>query len=108
MYLEAIGGVFAENNYEFVAKEFYKYLKNEYKGYKLDAAYPKENQQAIWFMESIGARLLGFDYELSLYKNEYEGRADVNGIIGLNEKYYESFVEIHNKFHSDVYWTGER
>lgn len=24
MYLEAIGGVFAENNYEFVAREFYE------------------------------------------------------------------------------------
>lgn len=108
MYLEAIGGVFAENNYEAVAKEFYAYLKDSYKGYRFDAAYPEENEQAINFMESIGAELLDCDYELRLSKDEYKSMAEIGNIIVLNEKYYESFVEIHNKFHPDAYWTGER
>ncbi|OZV13204.1 hypothetical protein CIW83_04835 [Tissierella sp. P1] len=108
MYLEAIGGVFAENNYKAVAKEFYAYVKDNFKGYRFDAAYPRENEQAIDFMKTIGAKLLDFDYEFRLSKNEYESMTEVGNIILLNEKYYESFVEIHNKFHPDVYWTGER
>ncbi|MEA4960815.1 GNAT family N-acetyltransferase, partial [Lutispora sp.] len=108
MYLEAIGGVFAKNNYEAVAKEFYTYLEDNYKGYRFDAPYPEENEQAIDFMKSIGAELLDFDYELRLSKNEYESMAEIDNIIMLNEKYYGSFVEIHNKFHPDAYWTGER
>jgi GNAT superfamily N-acetyltransferase len=108
MYLEAIGGVFAENNYESVAQEFYEYLKNKYIGYHFDAAYPEENRQAIDFMKLIGAKSSGFDYELRLGKNMYEGLPVVDSIIGLNEKYYKGFVDIHDKFHPDVYWTGER
>ena len=108
MYIEAIGGVFAKNNYESVAQEFYEYLKSKYIGYHLDAAYPEENQQAIDFMKSIEAKLSGFDYELRLGKNAYEGYPEIDNIIGLNEKYYKGFVDIHDKFHTDVYWTGER
>lgn len=108
MYLEAIGGVFAENNYEAVAKEFYQYLKKNYKESRFDAAYPEENEQAIDFMKSIGAELLDFDYEFRLSKSEYKSIAEIDNIVQLNEKYYESFVDIHNKFHPDVYWTGER
>lgn len=108
MYLEAIGGVFADDNYEAIAKEFYAYLRNNYRGYRFDAAYPKENEQAVDFMKSIGAELLDYDYELRLSSIAYENVADNANIIELNEEYHKSFVETHNEAHWDAYWTGER
>jgi RimJ/RimL family protein N-acetyltransferase len=107
-YLEALGGVFAHNNYEAAAKEFYEYLKSNYSGYKFDAAYPEENQQAIEFMKSIGAKLEGNDYELRIGKNKYKSLPESANIIELNEKYYRGFVEIHDRFHPNAYWTGQR
>lgn len=107
-YIEAIGGVFAEYNYEATAKEFYKYLKTRYCGYQFDAAYPEENIQAIDFMKSIGARLLGYDFEFKLHKSEYKAFPETDNIVRLNSKFYKSFIEIHDKFNPDVYWTGEK
>lgn len=108
MYLEAIGGVFAKDNYEAVAKEFYEYLKSNYKGYQFDAAYPEENEQARKFMESIGAKQLGFDYEMRLNKNQYKSIGEFYNIIPLTEEFYDSFIMLHDKFHSDAYWIGDR
>jgi len=45
---------------------------------------------------------------MSHHQKDYKSIAEINNIIQLNERYYESFVEIHNKFHPDAYWTGER
>lgn len=107
-YLEAVGGVFAHRNYNAVAKEFYEYLKNNYNGYQFDAAYPEENKQATEFMNSIGAKLLAFEYELRIGKNKYKEQEKSPNVIKLSEEYYESFAKIHDRLHPDVYWTSER
>lgn len=107
-YIEAIGGVYATVNYEEVAKEFYDYLKTKYRGYQLDAAYPEDNKQAIDFMKSIGAELLGYDYELRINKSKYKPALVTDNITVLDEQHYKGFIELHDKFNPNVYWTGER
>jgi ribosomal protein S18 acetylase RimI-like enzyme len=110
-YLEAIGGVFAHKDYQLIAREFYEYLTNNYKGYQFDAAYPEENKQAIEFMNAIGARLISYDYELRLSKKTYLNQPEYFesvSVIRLKHKYYDSFIKIHDSFHPDVYWNGER
>lgn len=108
MYLEFVGGVFAKNNYQIIANEFFNYINNKYRGYYLNAAYPKENIDARIFMESIGANLLSYDYEYKLNKRDYVNLPESDNIVNLNMEYYEEFIEFHNKFNSDAYWTGEK
>ena len=107
-YLEFVGGVFAESNYRMVSEEFFKYIRDKYKGYKLNAAYPEENVQAIGFMESIGAKLMDFDYEYRINKDDFKSLYEVDNIIYINKKYNEDFINLHNRINPDVYWTGEK
>lgn len=107
-YLEAVGGVFAHKDYQSVAREFYEYLKRNYGGYQFDAAYPEENKHAIDFMKSIGAKVLAFEYELRLHKNNFKEQLQAAYITEIDEKHYNSFTKIHNRLNPDVYWTGER
>ena len=108
MYLEIVGGIFAKNNYENVAKEFFQYIRNKYKGYHLDAAYPEENVQAKKFMGSIGAKLMDFDYEYRINKDDFKSLPKIDSIIEINEKHYEDFIKHHNSINPGVYWTGEK
>ena len=107
-YLEFVGGVFAESNYRMVSEEFFKYIRDKYKGYKLNAAYPEENVQAIGFMESIGAKLMDFDYEYRINKDDFKSLYEVDNIIYINKKYNEDFINLHNRMNPDAYWTGEK
>lgn len=109
-YLEATGGVFAANNYKAIAIEFFNYIKEAYRGYQFDAAYPIENKQAINFMETIGAKLLDYDYEMKTNKDKYKYKkiSETYEIIELSENYYQNFVNVHDKYCPNVYWTGNR
>lgn len=107
-YLEAVGGVFAEENYQDIAMQFFKYLKETYAEFHFDAAYPKENTEAICFMQSIGANRIGVDLEMNLKKCDYKSSKGSTQVIPLNDKYYESFSRFHDGNNSTVYWTGER
>jgi len=107
-YLEAIGGVFAERNYHRVAKAFFDYIAYSYSGYFMHAAYPEENAQALKFMESLGAELEDFDYEMRLKKGELQVCSPDKDVVQLTERYYESFVKFHDVQHPDVFWTGEK
>lgn len=80
-YLEFVGGVFAEDNYVAIAREFFEYIKNKYKGYHLDVAYPEENVQATDFMESVGAILMDFDYEYRINKVDFKSLSKGNNVI---------------------------
>lgn len=108
MYLEFVGGIFAESNYRMVSEEFFKYIRDKYKGYKLNAAYPEENVQAIEFMESIDAKLMNFDYEYRIKKDNFKSLYKADDVIYIKEKYYENFIKHHNRINPDVYWTGEK
>lgn len=107
-YLEAIGGVFAERNYHRVARAFFEYIARSFSGYSMHAAYPEENEQAVKFMESLGAELEDFDYEMRLQKGEFQICSRYNDVVQLTERYFESFVEFHDARHPDVFWAGEK
>lgn len=107
-YLELVGGVFAEDNYQAVANEFFEYIRKKYKGYHLDAAYPEENVQAIGFMESIGAKLMDFDYEYRINRDDFNSLHKADNIIYIDEKYHDDFINLHNRMNPNAYWTGEK
>ena len=107
-YIEAIGGVFAERNYGPVATEFFNCLRENYPGHQMHAAYPEENEQAICFMNSIGAELEDYDYELRLKRAAFRGGAGHENTAQLTEQYYAGFSEFHNHHNPDVFWTGEK
>lgn len=108
MYIEFVGGIFAENSYKDVSEEFFKYIRGKYKGYHLDAAYPEENVQAIEFMESVGAELMGYDYEYRIKKDDFKSLHKADDVIYIDEKYYKDFIKHHNTMNPDAYWTGEK
>src|SRR5690554_4902778 len=107
-YIEAIGGVFAERNYDAVAAEFFNYLSENYPGHQMHAAYPDENEQAIRFMDSIGAELEDYDYEMRLNRAEFRDGAEHENIAQLTEQYYAGFSEFHDFHNPDVFWTGQK
>ncbi|MBU4486486.1 MAG: GNAT family N-acetyltransferase [Candidatus Delongbacteria bacterium] len=106
-YLEAVGGVFAEENYQDIAMQFFEYLKDNYAGFHFDAAYPKENIEAICFMQSIGADCIGVELEMNLKKCDIKSSKGSKQVIPLNDRHYESFSRFHDENNPDVYWTGE-
>ncbi|MBT9133467.1 MAG: hypothetical protein DDT38_00188 [Firmicutes bacterium] len=106
-YLQAIGGVFAELDFVSVSDELFTYIQSSFTGYRMHAAYPKENEQAIGFMQSVGAKLEDYDYEFCLSQSGSIEKA-VYGIEELSEAYYEAFVALHNAENPDAFWTGEK
>jgi ribosomal protein S18 acetylase RimI-like enzyme len=107
-YVEAVGGVYAEENYQDIALKFVEYLKRKYAGFHFDAAYPKENIEAIYFMQTIGANCIGADLEMTLKKYDFKSTKCNKQVILLNDKYYESFSRFHDESNPNVYWSGER
>lgn len=107
-YLEAVGGVFAQDNYSVVAKEFFAYIAGNYPGYRLDAAYPEENVQAIGFMQSIGAELVDYDYELRLNASQFQRPSSSQKAMLLACTFHDGFVEFHDTRYPDAYWTGKK
>lgn len=107
-YLEAVGGVFAEENYHDIALQFFQYLKEKYAGFHFDAAYPKENIDAICFMQAFGAKCIGVDLEMTLKKHDLKSTKDNKEVVLLNQKYYELFSRFHDDSNANVYWSGER
>ena len=107
-YLEAVGGVYAKENYQEIAIKFYKYIKEKYTGYKFDAVYPEENIEAIYFMESIDTKLISSDLEMKLKKDDFHLSNSNNSSVPLSKKYYGSFCRFHDEYNENVYWTGNR
>lgn len=107
-YIEVVSDVYTKKNYEEIAMQFFKYIREKYTGFQLDAVYSEENKEAICFMKSIGARCHGIDIKMRLRKNEYHSSKSNKKIIPLSEKYYEDFCRLHDENHPDVYWNGER
>lgn len=107
-YVEAVGGVYAEENYENIALQFYEYLKKKYAGFHFDAAYPKENIEAINFMQTVGANCIGKDLEMNLKRYDFKSQKQNKQVILLNSKHYESFSKFHDENNPNVYWSGER
>lgn len=107
-YLEAVGGVFAEDNYNVVAKDFFDYISENYPGHRLDAAYPEENVQSIGFMQSIGAELVDYDYELRLNASQFRRPSSSQKAVLLTSSLYDDFVEFHDSRYPDAYWTGKK
>lgn len=107
-YLEAVGGVYAEEDYQDIAMQFYKYFKEKYSGFHFDAAYPKENIEAAYFMESIGAKCISSEIEVCIKKGEPICSKGKGQVIPINEKYYKQFSRLHDKVFSNVYWTSKR
>lgn len=107
-YLEAVGGVYAEENYQEIAIKFYKYIKQKYEGFHFDAIYHQQNKEAICFMKYIGGKCVGIDLEMNLKKDNMHHVKNNKKVIQISEKYYETFCDFHNEFNPNVYWTGER
>lgn len=107
-YLEAVGGVYAEENYQEVAMEFYGYMKEKYAGFHFDAVYPIENKEAMKFMQSIGASSSGIDLEMKLKKDNFHHLELSKQALPLSKKYYEEFCRFHNNNSPNVQWTGDR
>lgn len=106
-YLELLG-VFAEFNFQEVTKKFYVHLKSKYSGYQFDASFPQENIEGIQFMESIHAKCLGFDIELTLSKDDFVKKCSTDSIVPLSKEYYEQFKILHDENFTNVYWTSKR
>lgn len=107
-YLEATDGVYAEENYQEVAMQFYNYMKDKYSGFHFDTVYSHKHKEAISFMESIRANCNSIDLKMKLEKDNFKPSKENKEIIPLSEKYYEDFCKLHDEEHKNVYWTGKR
>lgn len=106
---EAVGGVYAEKDYEKIAMKFFEYIKEKYAGFHFYAAYVVENRDAINFMQKVGAKSDGTEIDMRIKKEDFnysKGDKDKE-IVLLSNKYYEAFTEFHDENNKDVALTGE-
>ncbi|XMB86764.1 hypothetical protein RJG79_02945 [Mycoplasmatota bacterium WC44] len=107
-YVQTGGGIFAENDYQKISKEFYEWIKNNFKGYYFYMAYSQENLQAIEFSESQNLKCCSRAYFLRIKHEEFRP-AKVNVQIEmLTEKYYDQFTELHDVIGEGAYWNSEK
>jgi len=107
-YLEVVKGLYAAENFQEIAMLFYRYMKEKYAGFHLDAVYSQEDKEAICFMQNIGASCISSDIKMRLVNDDFQPLKENKVIVSITEKYYKSFCRLHDENHKDVYWNGER
>ena len=106
-YLSISRGIFAEGNYDEVAKGFLEYLKRNFSGYKLYINTAKEHTKSIDFYNINGFELLEDAVLYNLYDfsaSEFDTRIQDINETNCNEIYnYLSAIMT-----EDTYWNIER
>lgn len=107
-YVQTCGGFFSENHFELVAAEFYKWVKNKFKGYYFYMAYSQENKQAIEFCEKNGFNCNSRAYFMRILENEFRPHEVKSKIELLTEKHHESYIELHDVIGVTAYWNSKK
>ncbi len=107
-FIQFIGGIFADGNYNYVAEKFVKYLRDNYCGYEIYMGYPKENEQAIKFAELNGAILVESSFTMKLKEEDFKVVVQCDEVIPLQSEYYNEYKIFHDKHNKGIYWNSKR
>lgn len=108
LYLQSLGGIFAKQDFNDVAKQFIEYLKVQYPNFKMYFGYPTENQVAITFLEKIEAELLDACLTMELKKEDFVRVSPRYEVIMLSNERYEEYAAFHDNHNPNMYWNSKR
>ena len=108
LYLQSLGGIFAKQDFDDVAKQFIQYLKVRYPNFNMYFRYPLENQTAIMFLEKMGAELLDACVTMELRQEDFKMSSSKHGVIRLPSDYYEDYAAFHDAHYPNIYWNSQR
>jgi len=107
-YLQSIAGIFAKEDFNFIATQFIDYLKANYSNYEIDFGYPLENEDAINFLKGIKSKLVESSLTTELKKDDFVRSSPCNYVILLERDRYDEYAAFHDKYNPDIYWTSEK
>lgn len=99
-YAEMIVGL---SDNELAYKELFKYLYDNYSGYKIDFVYNPYNNYLNTLLKEYKANFEVEQQKMQLIK--FNNIKRNNEVILYSDKYKEEYVNIHLK---DTYWTGDK
>lgn len=83
-------------------------MKTNFQGYTWHMYFPKENQDAISFMEGNGFSKKSMENVDVLLFNDYTIKCEPENVVQIGLENFVTFSDIHTKFENDMYWTNER
>lgn len=107
-YLEALGGIYTNEDFKFVATSFICYLRDNYPKFELDLGFPKEYTAAIDYFVEINAQLMEACVTMNLMKKDFIRSSTVHEVIPLNTNNYQAYADFHDQYYPNIYWSSER
>lgn len=94
------------DNFNEILSEYFTYIEEKYKGYKLYYVVGDYNHESIAFMNNKGYSSDGQETMVHVYKENFIN-VDTKNIVPLSKIEHSNFIDIHNKNTNNVYWRGE-
>lgn len=108
LYLQALGGIFAKQDFNEVAKQFIQYLKAQYPNFKMYFGYPTENIEAITFLEKSEAELIEACLTMEIKKEDFVHISPKYEVKMLSNERYEEYAAFHDYHYPNIYWNSQR
>lgn len=106
-YLQT-NGIYAKTDLPFVYRELTAYLAERYRGFVFFSGYPKENEDAIRIMQSMGAECVDSSVTLHLNPRDYTACPTDRLVQALDPARFDAFAAFHDACNADIYWSSAR
>lgn len=107
LYIQALSGVYAKDDYSYITRKFISYLENHYKGMKMIFAFPIENIDGIKTMDEHGFTQIE---DAVIY--EYEsGALELDDHINIYDTFeldIDELVKFYITYQGEIYWTIDK
>lgn len=107
-YLEALGGMYTNEDFNFVATSFISYIRHNYPKFELDFGFPKEYNAAINYFVAINAQPMDACVTMKLIKKEFVRSSTGHKIFALNANNFKAYADFHDQYYANLYWSSER
>lgn len=89
-------------------EELVTYLTENFTEYEWYFGFPKNNKEAVEFLQNNGFSCIEDDYDTNIDFANYELREENSNVLRITKENFEDFRSIHSLDEDDTYWTCER
>lgn len=104
----SVNNLLIQMGYAEALRELLEYWKANFQGYTWHMYFPKENQDAISFMEENGFSKKSMENVDVLLFNDYTIKCEPENVVQIGLENFVTFSDIHTQFENDMYWTSDR
>lgn len=88
--------------------EFIAYVREKFPGSELYLGFPKENQEAVAFLDGHGFPRIEESYPDVLHFCDYTLHPESREVIPVTRENYPLFAALHSQIEGEMYWNSER